>query len=562
MRNATIENPEYLVAAGSEERGRLGAIAHQDVFPSWLPMIFGTGGGVRVTDENLLSSSAVFACVRNISEDIATLPLILYRRLPRGGKERATEEPLYAILHDEPNDEMTSSGARQAIVASAVLFGNGYAEIERRGDGQVVALWPIEHYRVTPMRDGNRRLFYRVWNEDGSVSDLPAADMLHLAGFTMNGVFGEMVARLGRESFGLYLAAERYAAAFFGNGATHSGVFEHPQTMSEGAQKRFRETYNQLFRGSSNAFKVLITEEGMKFNKMTASPEEGQNLETRQFQVSDVARWFRMPPHMIGDLTRSTNNNIEHQGIEYVTYGIRPKCVMFEQEIRRKLIPPTRRAELFAEHLMDALLRGDTATRTAARVQQVLNGGITLNEWRVSENLNPLPGELGDQHFMPVNITTVEKAVSGPVTPPPADVPPPVDDAAEDETEARVARLAAAHRMIFTETFARLMRIESDKLTRGAKRPSFDRAAFFADHAMHVRNSLIPGIEALTAAVGAMLGEDVADETRLSMSAAETEIHIAASEAGDAEFDHARAERQAAETCDRIINRIRGKNHE
>jgi HK97 family phage portal protein len=295
------------------EQRALGGVSTLANPAPWLVDFYGGGtpsAGVRVTEATALSASAVFACVRNIAEDEAKLPFIVYRNLEPQGKERLKAHPLYRLLHDEPNPEMSSFDFRQAVTACAVLFGGGYAEIEKTQAGVPLYLWPIESWRVRPLRDAAKNLYYEVDGRDR----LDPADMLHIRGFGFDGVLGCMLAQVGKESLGLTIAAQRFAASFFGNGTKVSGLLSHPKMLSPEAHKRLKESWTEEHGGPGNAHKPRILEEGMTWTQLSTAPDEAQMVETRQFQVEDVARWFRMPPHKIQHLLRSTFSNIEHQG--------------------------------------------------------------------------------------------------------------------------------------------------------------------------------------------------------------------------------------------------------
>jgi HK97 family phage portal protein len=366
--------------------------------PRWL-QVPDSAAGVVVTEQTAMSASAVFACVRNISEDVGKLPMLVYRRLDPNGKERAVEHPLYEILHDRPNPEMNPIDFKQAVTACAVLFGRGYAEIERRNNQSVRALWPIEPWRVEPKRDPGGALYYLVDGKDR----INLEDMLHVRGFSVDGVVGEMVTKVGREALGLTLASQRFAAKFFANGARASGYLSHPGKLSPEAIARLRNQFGEMASGLENAHKPGILEENMKWESASTAPNEAQMLETRQFQVEDVARWFRMPPHKIQHLLRSTFGNIEHQSIEYVTDTLLPWFVRWEQETKRKLLGPSE-SSYFVEVLVDALLRGDMKSRYESHNIGITGGWKTRNEARVQENMNPLPGL--DEPLTPLNMAS------------------------------------------------------------------------------------------------------------------------------------------------------------
>jgi HK97 family phage portal protein len=431
----------------------------------------GNAAGVAVTETAALSCSAVFAAVRAISEDIAKLPLIVYRRIGRN-KERAEDHPVYRLLHDEPNEEMTAFAFRQAMTAAALLWGRGIAEIERNGRGEPVALWPIHPDRVRLDREpGSQRLHVVV---DSRVK-LPMRDVLYLPGFSLDGVIGEMVSRIGRQSIGLTLAVEKFGASFFANGARPGGFLKHPAKLSDKARQNLQESWNADNAGPAKAHKLQILEEGMEYTQASTPPEEAQFLESRQFGIEEVARWFRIPPHKVQQLLRATFSNIEHQSIEYVTDTLMPWFVRWEQELDRKVLEPG----LHAEHLADALLRGDTLSRSQALAQQFNNGALTINEWRAIENRNPLPDDLGDAHYVPLNLAEVGED-------PEEDEPEPVEPEDDPATEPNAEAIDAANQALEDARARCRARLEK------SKRPAIE-------HLPILRDMLAPAVKMLAA---------------------------------------------------------------
>ena len=437
-----------------------------------------SSAGLVVNGATALTASAVFACVRAIAEDVGKLPYILYRRTPDGGKERAIDDPLFALLHDEPNPEMTAISFRTAVTGTAVLFGNGYAEIERNGRGEVIALWPLHPDRVTIERDDEGLLFYRVRSrfEQGVTGALsmkevaiPAVDMLHIVGFTPNGIAGYMITQVGKEAIGLAMAIERFGASFFGSGAEPGIVLTHPGTLSDPAIERMRQSWNTAHQGLDNAHKVAILEEDVKIEKTSFHPKESQAIEARQFQLNEIARYFRMPPHKIQDLLRATFSNIEEQSLAYLTDTLMPWLVRWEQETKRKVIRPVDRQSLFAEHLVDAILRADTKTRSESNQIQLMNGALTVNEWRAMENRNPLDGDEGDVHYVQMNLAPV------------GSVPAQAEEAAAP---------------VFLEAVQRVLRKEISALTRASGKHDDPKAFaswvldFYSGHAAYVREAI------------------------------------------------------------------------
>ncbi len=362
-----------------------------------------SASGKHVNETLALSYSAVYACVRVIAETIASLPWIVYRRLPDGGKERAVSHRLYSILHDAPNPEMTRVEFVETIVGHLELWGNAYAEIESDGSGRVTALWPLRPDRMTvlePTSERGRMYVYAL--ADGSQTALTPGKILHFRGLGGDGRFGYSPIRLAREAIGLGLAAEEFGARFFANDSRPGGVLQHPGRLSESAAKRLKESWEDLHRSLTNKHRVAILEEGITWQSIGIPPEDAQFLETRKFQTEEIARIFRVPLHKIQNLDRATFSNIEHQAIEFVVDTVRPRCVRLEQRVNQQLFSDTFRQTHFSEFLLDGLLRGDIKSRYEAYQSARYAGWMTTNEIRERENLNPIDG--GDALWMPVNM--------------------------------------------------------------------------------------------------------------------------------------------------------------
>jgi len=356
-----------------------------------------TNSGVMVNETLALNLSAVYACTQVMAQTIGSLPLLVYQRTS-DGKTRAIDHPLYRILHDAPNPEMTSMSWRQAILLHLCLWGNHYSEIERNSGGEPVALWPITPWRVA-LKRVNGQLVYTVALDSGVVS-VPFANMLHVKGLSYDGLLGLPPMRAAKEAIGLGLAAQKYAAKFFANDARPGGILEHPGQLSDEASARLRKSFEKTHEGLDNKFRVAVLEEGMKFNAVGVPPEDAQLLETRKFGVSEIARYFRMPLHKISDLDRSTNNNIEQQAIEFVTDTVRPWLVNIEQELSMKLFS----GNYFPEFLIEGLLRGDIKSRYEAYAIGRQWGWLSADDIRERENLNKLPNKQGEQYLVPLNM--------------------------------------------------------------------------------------------------------------------------------------------------------------
>ena len=364
-----------------------------------------TTAGKAVTQRSAMQMTAVYSCVRILSEAIASLPLHLYRYTDSGGKEKATDSPLYFLLHDEPNPEMTSFVFREAMMTHLLLWGNAYAQIIRNGKGEVTALYPLMPDRMTVDRDENGRLYYEyiVSSDDAPINKkstvrLPPFDVLHIPGLGFDGLVGYSPIAMAKNAIGMSIACEEYGSKFFANGAAPSGVLEHPGTIKD--PSRVRESWTQTFGGSSNAHKVAVLEEGMKYTPISISPEQAQFLETRKFQIDEIARIFRVPPHMVGDLEKSSFSNIEQQSLEFVKYTLDPWVSRWEQNLVRSLLTTDEKKKYFIKFNVDGLLRGDFKSRMSGYAIGRQNGWYSANDIRELEDMNKIPKELGGDRYL------------------------------------------------------------------------------------------------------------------------------------------------------------------
>ena len=365
----------------------------------------GSNSGKNVNERSAMQMTAVYACVRILSESIAGLPVHLYQYVDSGSKQKAIEHPLYRLLHDEPNPEMTSFVFRETLMTHLLLWGNAYAQIIRNGKGQVVALYPLMPNRMSVDRDNKGHLFYQYQMQD---SDAPTAksgtvilkpsDVLHIPGLGFDGLVGYSPIAMAKNAIGLSIATEEYGAKFFANGATPSGILEYPGTVKN--PEAIRESWNAGFGGSSNAHKVAVLEEGMKYTPIAISPNEAQFLETRKFQIDEIARIFRVPPHMVGDLEKSSFSNIEQQSLEFVKYTLEPWIVRWEQSLNRALLSETEKTAYFVKFNVDGLLRGDYQSRMNGYATARQNGWMSANDIRELENLDLIPDELGGNLYL------------------------------------------------------------------------------------------------------------------------------------------------------------------
>ncbi len=376
----------------------------------------GSTSGKRVNERSAMQMTAVYSCVRILSEAVAGLPLHLYQYTDNGGKEKAVKHPLYFLLHDEPNPEMTSFVFRETMMTHLLLWGNAYAQIIRNGKGEIIALYPLMPDRMTVDRDEKGRLYYEymVSSDDaptikGSTVKLPPSEVLHIPGLGFDGLVGYSPIAMAKNAIGMAIACEEYGAKFFANGAQPSGVLEHPGTIKD--PSRVRESWTQTFGGSQNANKVAVLEEGMKYTPISISPEQAQFLETRKFQINEIARIFRVPPHMVGDLEKSSFSNIEQQSLEFVKYTLDPWVSRWEQSIVRSLLTEEEKKQYFIKFNVDGLLRGDYESRMNGYATARQNGWMSANDIRELENLDRIPEELGgDLYLINGNMTKLADA--------------------------------------------------------------------------------------------------------------------------------------------------------
>ena len=365
----------------------------------------GSSAGKNVNERSAMQMTAVYACVRILSEAIAGLPLHMYRYKDEGGKEKAIDHTLYHLLHDEPNPEMTSFVFRETLMTHLLLWGNAYAQIIRNGRGEVIALYPLMPNRMEVNRDANGMLYY-VYQKtsddaptlEGSSVILSPSEVLHVPGLGFDGLVGYSPIAMAKNAIGLSMAAEEYGAKFYANGAAPSGVLEHPGVLKDPA--KVRDSWNAAFGGSSNSHKVAVLEEGLKYTPISISPNEAQFLETRKFQIDEIARIFRVPPHMVGDLEKSSFSNIEQQSLEFVKYTLDPWVVRWEQSLSRALLSETEKKSYFFKFNLEGLLRGDYQSRMQGYSIGIQNGFMCPNDVRELENLDLIPDELGGNKYM------------------------------------------------------------------------------------------------------------------------------------------------------------------
>ena len=369
--------------------------------------LFGrTTSGKPVNERTAMQTTAVYACVRILAEAVASLPLHVYEYQDDGGKKLVHDHPLYYLLHDEPNPEMTSFVFRETLMSHLLIWGNAYAQIIRDGAGRVLGLYPLLPDKMEVQRDDKGNIYYvysrnsdenPTFKEYGNIK-LKAEDVLHIPGLGFDGLIGYSPIAMAKNAVGMTLACEAYGASFFANGANPGGVLEHPGVLKD--PSKVRESWNSVYRGVSNAHKIAVLEEGMKYQQIGIPPEEAQFLETRKFQINEIARLYRIPPHMVGDLDKSSFSNIEQQSLEFVKYTLDPWVIRWEQSLQRSLLLPGEKGKYFIKLNVDGLLRGDYQSRMNGYAVGRQNGWFSANDIREMENMNPIPDEEGGNLYL------------------------------------------------------------------------------------------------------------------------------------------------------------------
>ena len=343
-----------------------------------------------------MQTTAVYACVRILSETIASLPLHTYQ-VTEDGKDKARDHPLYHLLSGAPNPEMTSFVFRETLMGHLLLWGNAYAQIIRDGRGSVIALYPLMPDKMTVRRSEKGEIYY-TYNKEGYDHILRTDEVLHIPGLGFDGLIGYSPIAMAKNAIGMAIATEEYGAKFFSNGANPGGVLEHPGVVKD--PSRVRDSWNAVYQGSTNAHKVAVLEEGMKFQAIGIPPEQAQFLETRKFQTEEICRIFRVPPHLVASLDKATFSNIEHQSISFVVHTIRPWLVRIEQSINKALFNGTEKEKYFVSFVVEGLLRGDYSSRMQGYAIGIQNGFMSPNDVRSLENMNPIPDEEGGNTYM------------------------------------------------------------------------------------------------------------------------------------------------------------------
>ena len=372
--------------------------------PSYTYFFGRSNAGKRVTDRTALQHTVVYACVRVLSEAVAQLPLHLYK-YTNSGKERVPQHPLYFLLHDQPNPEMTSFRFRETLMSHILIYGNAYAQIIRNGRGEIIGLYPLTPDRIKVDRDEHNKLIY-IYSRYDEVNPniktqgeivLKQKDILHIPGLGFDGLVGYSPIAMAKNALGISLACEEYGASFFANGASPSGILEHPGVIKNPA--KIREAWHNAY-GSGNSHKVAVLEEGMKYQPIAIPNNEAQFLETRKFQIEEIARLYRVPLHMIGDLDHATFSNVEHLSLDFVKYSLDPWLVRWEQELMRALLSESEKGKYFIKFNVEGLLRGDYASRMQGYATARQNGWMSANDIRELEDMNKIPDDEGGNLYL------------------------------------------------------------------------------------------------------------------------------------------------------------------
>lgn len=363
--------------------------------PSWAALVNGgalSASGAFVDAKAAESIAAVFACVQALSESTACLPLHVYERMPSGDRIRADDHPLARVLR-EPNPYQSGLAFRESMTASVLLHGNAFARVEQNAAGELTGLYPIDTRSVTVIRLPSGRYAYEYPDHAGRVQRLLQEECFHLADRTEPGsIIGRSRIAIARDTLGLGLALREHGSATFRNGARLSGVLQTPNVMTDESIARLRASWESQFAGSGNAGRTAILENGLQFEQLSMNLEDAQWIAAQQFTTEEIARIYRVPPTMIGDLRHGSYQNTAELGSQFVRYSLARWVGLWEAEIHRQLLGPIARRRYHAEHAVEGLLRGNPEARADFYGKAITDGWMTVNEVRRLENLPTIEG--------------------------------------------------------------------------------------------------------------------------------------------------------------------------
>lgn len=368
-----------------------------------------TSSGVAVDEQGSMALTSVYSCIKILAWTIASLPLQVYKRLDPRGKERASNHPIYRLLHDQPNPEQTAFQWRSLTSVHQNLWGAGISEIERDSGGRPIALWPIPPWKVTPRRNAvTKAVTYEIRLDSGGTRTLTSHEVVVFPAIAWSSFEWMSPIALHRETIGSAKAVKEFGSKTFGQGVNPAGIVTHPGKLTENAHKSLRESFSG-YAGLGNSHRLMLLDEGMKWESVGLPPEDAQYLETRRFDVSEIARIYNVPLYMLQDHEKQTSwgSGIEEQKDGFVTFTMVPYFVQWEQELNRRLIDDD---QYFCEFLVAGLLRGKLSDRYAAYQVGRQNGWLSANDIRDLENLNPIPGKAGEMYLVPLNMQNAEYA--------------------------------------------------------------------------------------------------------------------------------------------------------
>ena len=414
-RDKPLVDTRAVEAAMRQMREQRLAQKTQDIGSGLSFMLRNSSAGKTVTTQTAMQLTVVCACVRILAEAVAGLPLHMYRYTDRG-KEKAIDNRLYYLLHDEPNPEMTSFTFRETMMAQLLTTGNAYAQKIFNNRGEIVAIYPLISAQMQVLRDPSGRLVYLYTYmpddskpNDTTVVPLKQEEVWNIPGLGFNGLIGFSPIDMARNALGLAMATEEYGSKFFANGAQPSGVLEHPGVIKDA--EKLRTAWQTQFGGSGNSNKIAVLEEGLKYHPISIPPDQAQFLESRKFQINEICRMYRIPPHMVGDLEKSSFSNIEQQSLEFVKYTLDPWLCRWEQSMQRCLLNRDDKQRYFWKFNVDGLLRGDYQSRMQGYAVGRQNGWLNANDIRELENMDEIPAaEGGDLYLVNGNMLPLGQA--------------------------------------------------------------------------------------------------------------------------------------------------------